>query len=186
MLSVYLIHLIRRGIGWYVSLHVCDVALGRQSSACHVIRYAISLSRNVAICHRPSQGPFGSFDIFDRPVDGVSLRLLVDPEHEADQELAVAKDPDRESEVRAGVDQCLQAMDGIPHRKALCLVIGSAWSVISPGTNDLLSFAIQDDESSCSYSVLRPPIKLHMHCLPLCKARLWWKVCRRLQGRLSC
>ena len=49
----------------------------------------------------------GSFDILDHPVDGVSLGLFVDPEHEAYQELAVAKEPDRESEVWAGVDQCL-------------------------------------------------------------------------------
>ena len=59
------------------------------------------------ICHQSSQGPFGSFDVLDRPVDGVSLGFLVDPEHEAYQELAVAKDPDRESEVWARVNQCL-------------------------------------------------------------------------------
>ena len=81
-------------------------------------------------------------DVLNRPVDGVSLGLLVDPEHEVYQELAVAKDPDRESEVWARVGQCLQAMDSVPHRKALCLVIGSAWAVVSSGTNDLLSFAI--------------------------------------------
>ena len=96
----------------------------------------------------------------------MSLGLLVDSEHKAYQELAVAKDPDRKSEVGAGVDQCLQAMDGVVHREALCLVIGSAWSVISSGMNDLLSFTIQDDESSSSYSVLSPSVKLHMHCLP--------------------
>ena len=133
---------------------------------CHVICYAVCLSRNMTICHRTSQGPFGSLHVLDCPVDGVSLGLLVDSEHKAYQELAVAKDPDRESEVWARVNQCLQAMDGIPHRKALCLVIGSAWTVISSGTNNLLSFAIQDDEASSSYSVLSPSVKLHMHCLP--------------------
>ena len=61
----------------------------------------------MTICHRPSQGPFGLFDILDRAVDGVLLGLLVDLEHESYQELAVAKDPDRESEIQAGVDQCL-------------------------------------------------------------------------------
>ena len=59
------------------------------------------------VCHQSSQGPLGSFDILDRPVDGMSLGLLVDPEHEAYQELAVAKDPDQETEIRAGVDQCM-------------------------------------------------------------------------------
>ena len=43
-------------------------------------------------------------DILNCPVDGVSLGFLVDPEHEAYQELAIAKDPDRELEVWARVD----------------------------------------------------------------------------------
>ena len=82
------------------------------------------------------------FDVLDCPVDGVSLGLLVDPEHESYQKLAVAKDSDRESEIGAGVDQRLQAVDGIPHSKAFCLVVCSAWSVIASGANDLLSLAI--------------------------------------------
>ena len=61
----------------------------------------------MTIRHWPSQGPFGMFDVLNRPVDGMSLGFFVDPEHETYQELAVAKDPDRESEIRAGVDQCL-------------------------------------------------------------------------------
>ena len=67
-------------------------------------------------------------------------------------------------------------MDGIPHGKAFSLVINSAWSVISSGANDLLPVAIQDDESSRSYSVLSPSIELHMHCLPRRKVRFRWKV----------
>ena len=59
------------------------------------------------IRHWSSQCPFGSFDVLDRPVDGVLLGFLVDPEHESYQKLAVAKDSDRESEIRAGVDQRL-------------------------------------------------------------------------------
>ena len=84
-----------------------DIAFGRQSPACHVICYAVGLSRNMMIRHWSSQGPFGLFDVLDRPVDGVSLGILVDPEHESYQKLAVAKDSDRESEIRAGVDQRL-------------------------------------------------------------------------------
>ena len=106
-MRIHFIQLIGRGVGWHVSLHVCDVAFGRQSSACHVICHAVGLSRNVTIRHWSSQGPFGSFDVLDRPVDGVSLGLLIDPKHEAYQELAVAKDPDRESEIRVGINQCL-------------------------------------------------------------------------------
>ena len=94
------------------------------------------------VYHQSTQRLFGSFDVLDRPVDGMLLGLLVDPEHKAYQELAVAKDPDRESEIRAGVDQCLQAVDGIPHSETFCLVICSALPVVAPGTNDLLPFAI--------------------------------------------
>ena len=72
----------------------------------------------------------------------MSLGLLVDLEHETYQELDVAKDPDRESEIRAGVNQCLQAVDGVPHSEAFCLVVRLAWSVIVSGANDLLSLAI--------------------------------------------
>ena len=61
----------------------------------------------MTVHHQSTQGPFGSFDVLERPVDGMSLGLLVDPEQKAYQELAVAKDPDRESEIRAEVDQCL-------------------------------------------------------------------------------
>ena len=43
-------------------------------------------------------------DVLDCPVDGVSLGFLIDPEHEAYQELAIAKNPDQESEVQAIVD----------------------------------------------------------------------------------
>ena len=77
------------------------------SSACHVIRYAVGFTRDLTVRDRPSQGPFGSFDVLDCPVDGMSLGLLVDPEHEMYQELAIAKDPNRELEVWARVDQCL-------------------------------------------------------------------------------
>ena len=72
----------------------------------------------------------------------MSLELLVDPEHKTYQELAVAKDPDRKLEIRAGIDQFLQAVDGIPHSKAFCLVICLAWPVVAPSANDLLPFAI--------------------------------------------
>ena len=91
----------------YVPLHICDVAFGLQSLACHIIRYAVHFLCDVTVCHWPSQALFSSFDILDHPVDGVPLGLLIDPEHESYQELAVAKDPDRESEIWAGVDQCL-------------------------------------------------------------------------------
>ena len=58
----------------------------------------------MTVCHRSTQGPLGSFDVLDHPVDGMSLGLLVDPEHEVYQELAVAEDPDRESEVWVSVN----------------------------------------------------------------------------------
>ena len=54
-----------------------------------------------------SQGPLDLLDVLGRPVDGMLLGLLVDPEHETYQELAVAKDPDWKLEIRAGVNQCL-------------------------------------------------------------------------------
>ena len=107
LLCVHLVQLVGRSIRWHVPLHVCYVAFGCQGAACHVIRYAVHFPCNVTVRHRPSQGPLGLFDVLDRPVDGVSLGLLVDPEHESYQELAVAKDPDGESENRAGVNQCL-------------------------------------------------------------------------------
>ena len=107
---------------------------------------------------------------------GVLLGFLVDPEHEAYQELAVAKDPDQESEVRARVNQGLQAVDRVPHCKTLHLVIGLPRAVVVPGTNDLLAIAIQYDECSHSQSVLCSPIELHMHRLTQCKACFGWEV----------
>ena len=107
LLRVHLIQLIGRSISWHVPLHVCDVAFGRQSAAGHVICYAVRFPRNMVVRHWSTQGPLGSFDVLNHPVDGMSLGFLVDPEHEAYQELAVAKDPDRELEIRARVDQCL-------------------------------------------------------------------------------
>ena len=107
LLGIHLVQLVGRSISWHVPLHVCDIAFGRQGVACHVICYTVRFPCNMTLRHRSTQGPLGSFDVLDRPVDGMFLGLLVDPEHEAYQELAVAKDSDRESEVRAGVDQCL-------------------------------------------------------------------------------
>ena len=107
LLRVHLIQLIGRSIGWHVPLHVCDVAFGRQGAACHVVCKAVCFPRNMTVCHRSTQGPLSLFDVLDRPIDGMSLGLLVNPEHEAYQELAVAKDPDRELEIRVGIDQCL-------------------------------------------------------------------------------
>ena len=81
-------------------------------------------------------------DILNCPVDGMSLELLVDPKHKTYQELAVTKDPDRKLEIQVGLDQCLQAVDGVPHSKAFCLIICLARPVVAPGANYLLSFAI--------------------------------------------
>ena len=107
LLCVHLVQLVGRSISWHVPLHVCDIAFGLQSMACHVIHYAVRLSRNMTVHHRPTQGPLGLFDVLDRPVDGMLLGFLVDPEHEAYQEIAVTKDPDRESKIRTRVDQYL-------------------------------------------------------------------------------
>ena len=104
---LHLVQLVGRSIRWHVPLHIGDIAFGRQGAACHVIRYAVHFSRNMTVCHRPTQGSLGSFDVLNHPVDGMLLGLFIDLKHEAYQELAVAKDPDRESEIWAGVDQRL-------------------------------------------------------------------------------
>ena len=61
----------------------------------------------MTVRHWPTQRLLGSFDVLDRPVDGMSLGLLIDLKNETYQELAVTKDPNRGSEIQAGVDQCL-------------------------------------------------------------------------------
>ena len=70
----------------------------------HVVCHAVSLLHDTAVCNRSAQDSLGMLDVLDHPIYGVSLGLLVDPEHEAYQELAIAKDPDRESEIQARVD----------------------------------------------------------------------------------
>ena len=81
-------------------------------------------------------------DILDCLVDGVLLGLLVDPEHEVYQELAIAKDPDQELEVRARVCQGLQTVNHVLHHKTLCLIVGLPRPIIEPSANDLLTITI--------------------------------------------
>ena len=73
----------------------------------HVIPHVVSILSDMVVCHKATYGLFGVLDILDLPVDGVLLGLLVDPEHEADQELPVTKYPDRELEVWSRVKQGL-------------------------------------------------------------------------------
>ena len=72
----------------------------------------------------------------------------------------------------------------IPHCKALHLIVGSPGAIIALSTDDLLSFAIQYDKPSCSYSILCSHIELHMHHLPWCKAHFGRVVRWLLEHRL--
>ena len=57
----------------------------------------------MTVCHWSAKDPLSMLHVLYHPVDGVSLGSLADVEHEAYQELAVAKDPDWELEVRLRV-----------------------------------------------------------------------------------
>ena len=105
MLRVHFLHLIGGGIARHIPMHVCDIAFSRKRATHHVVSYAVCFPHNMMVRHWSSKDSFGMLDILDRPVDGVSLGFLVDLKHEAYQELAIAKDPDWESEVWARVDQ---------------------------------------------------------------------------------
>ena len=101
LLRVHILQLVGRRVRRGFAGPERDVALRGQGSASHVICHRVGVPRNVPVGDGSAESPLGPPYFLYRPIDGMPLRSFVDPQHKADQQLAVAEDPDWQSEVGA-------------------------------------------------------------------------------------
>ena len=107
---------------------------------------------------------------------------LVDSGGEPNDQLTVAKDSGWMVQLRTGLGEAHQALDGIPECKGFCFVVGPPRAIVAANSHYLNVVFIQNDKPSCTNSLLRSPIELDVDTVALLKPSFGWKVHRLLKA----
>lgn len=91
LLLINFAYLICWGIGRDLTVPIDNIALGLEGPSRHVVWDGVGLSFDVAVGCFTLQLPFRPPNFFQRPVNRVALRSLIDPGYKPDHQLAIPK-----------------------------------------------------------------------------------------------
>ena len=184
LLGVDVLHLVGGSILRDLSSPKDNVGFLLQSSSGHIVRNCVGLSGHVAVGYHLLGLGFTSFYVFERPVNRLPGGLLVNSGRKSDDQLAIAKDADRESGVHPMVESA-KTLQGISEGKGFGFVVRPPRAIVSPHAYYFLVVVIQDHESTGAMAIPGATVELDMDMGSFGETGAGWEVNRLTQRGFS-